>query len=75
MHAKEALDNSIKYFPELMNEKIENSILRHMFPLNKVPPKYKIAWIVTLADKWGSLDTIKNPSILISFLKPRNKRR
>ena len=29
----------------------ENIILRHMFPLNVVPPMCKEAWLVCLADK------------------------
>ena len=63
-HAKDALHNAHKYFPNLMNEKIDDIILRHMFPLNKVPPKYKEGWIVTLADKYVSLEVFKNPKFL-----------
>ena len=33
VHAKEALENTKKYFPELLNDRISNIILRHMFPL------------------------------------------
>ena len=63
-HAKDALMNAHKYFPNLMNEKIDNIILRHMFPLNKVPPKYKEGWIVTTVDKYISLEVFKNPKFL-----------
>lgn len=63
-HAKDALKNSYIYFPYLMNNKIDNIILRHMFPLNKVPPKYMESWIVTLADKYVSLEVFKDPKEL-----------
>ena len=60
VHAKEAHDNSYIFFPELMNDKIDNIILRHMFPLNKIPPKYLEGWIVTMADKYVSLEVFKD---------------
>lgn len=59
VHAEEARDNSYNYFSDLMNEKIDNIILRHMFPLNKIPPKYIEGWIVTVADKYVSLEVFK----------------
>ena len=62
VHASEARDNSYQYFPEYMNEKIENIIIRHMFPLNITPPKYIESWVVTIADKWVSCEVIFNPS-------------
>lgn len=64
VHARDALLNSHKYFPELMNEKIDNIILRHMFPLNKIPPKYKEGWIVSIVDKYISLEVFKNPKFI-----------
>ena len=60
-HAKNALYNSKKHFEEYMKPKIENAILRHMFPLNIRPPKYSTGWIVTLADKIVSLEVFKHP--------------
>lgn len=63
-HARDALLNAHKYFPHLMNEKIDDIILRHMFPLNKIPPKYKEGWIVTTVDKYISLEVMKNPKFL-----------
>lgn len=60
-HAREAKDNFNKFYSDMSNKRIENAILRHMFPLNITPPKYKEGWIVTLADK---IDTAKNmPSV------------
>lgn len=68
-HAANALKNAQKYFPEYMNPVIENSILRHMFPLNKVPPKYKIGFMLTLVDKYVSLEMFKEPESLIKTFK------
>ena len=51
VHAREALENSRKHFPHLMNDRVENIILRHMFPLTFVPPMRREAWLVCLADK------------------------
>lgn len=67
VHAKEALDNSRKYFPNYMDKKVENMILRHMFPLNIRPPRYKESWIVTFADKIVSLEAIKEPVFFLSL--------
>ena len=74
VHAKEALENSKKYFPELMNKRVENIILRHMFPLNITPPKYIEAWYVTFADKIVSLEVLRYPKcILLLFGKGGKK--
>lgn len=56
VHAGEALENSKKFFSHLMDKKIENIILRHMFPLNIIPPKYLESWIITIADKYVSME-------------------
>lgn len=72
-HAKEAVDNSYKHFPKLMNKKIENIILRHMFPLNKVPPKYLESWVITIVDKYVSCEVIKNPKIIPSLVGIKKK--
>ena len=61
-HANEALVNSQNYFPHLLNKKIENSIKRHMFPLNKIPPRYLESWIVTMSDKIVSLEVFLSPT-------------
>ena len=50
-HAREAMENYHKFFPNYIDTKIDNAILRHMFPLNIALPKYKESWIVTFADK------------------------
>lgn len=51
VHGRKAMENAYKYFPEIMNERMANTIHYHMFPLTVVPPKYKEGWIITLADK------------------------
>lgn len=68
VHARQAKMNANKYFPSLMNEKIDNMIERHMFPLNKVPPKYVESWIVTLADKYVSLEVFLHPTKLLLLI-------
>lgn len=52
-HPKSALKNAEYYFT--LNPKERNIILRHMWPLTVVPPKYKEAYIVCLIDKYCSL--------------------
>jgi uncharacterized membrane protein len=51
-HPGIALANSQKYFP--LNEIERDSILKHMWPLTVVPPKYKESFIVSFADKFLS---------------------
>ena len=62
VHASEALENSKNIFPHLINKKVANIIERHMFPLNKIPPRYAESWIVNLCDKYVSLEVIKEPT-------------
>ena len=73
IHAREALNNSRMNFSDKMNKKVENAILRHMFPLNIHPPRYWESWIVSLSDKYVSMDAIRNPRILASFFVRRKK--
>lgn len=63
-HARSALKNSKNHYEEYLNPKIENAILRHMFPLNLIPPKYATGFIVTFADKIASIDFILSPKSL-----------
>lgn len=48
-HPSLAKENAINYFG--INEKEQNIIESHMFPISNVVPKYKEAWIVSLCDK------------------------
>lgn len=61
VHAREALNNSKEHFNYLLNDKISNSIVRHMFPLNIKPPKYLEGWIITIVDKIVSMDVLLYP--------------
>lgn len=48
-HPSIAKQNAINYFG--INEKEQNIIESHMFPISNVAPKSKEAWIVTFSDK------------------------
>lgn len=63
VHAKEALDNSNIYFKNFLNDKTEDIIIKHMFPLNIKPPRYAESWIVTLVDKIVSLNVLAHPTV------------
>lgn len=67
-HAKEAYNNTVKYFGYLVNDKIKDIIVRHMFPLNPTPPKYLESWIVSFADKYVSLEIFKEPKKLYRYI-------
>ena len=56
-----------------MNKTIENIIERHMFPLNKIPPKYKEAWIVSMIDKYVSLEVFLQPKQMVRLIGIRLK--
>ena len=73
VHAREALENSRNTFPDLMNKKVENIILRHMFPLNITLPKYKESWIVSLMDKKCSFKILGHPKCYLKYLGIRRK--
>lgn len=65
VHAREALENSRVFFPNLLNARVEDIIVKHMFPLNIKLPKYKETWVVSLMDKKCSLNMLFN----LSFIK------
>lgn len=70
-HAENARVNALKYFPELMNPKIESMIKTHMFPLNKSVPKYRESWILTLVDKADSIDFLFHPLMLSKVVRKK----
>lgn len=71
-HAENALKNSRIYFKKYLNPCIENSIKRHMFPLNIIPPKYKEGLVLTMVDKMVSIDMITSKeSIAKTFINFR----
>ena len=74
-HAKQALENTKKCFPQYLNFRTQDIILRHMFPLNIVPPKYLESWIVSISDKIVSVELIKNKDMLLCLgIKKRSKK-
>lgn len=68
VHAAEALDNAILYFPEFVNARVSDIILRHMFPLNIHPPKYPESWVVTFVDKFVSLGVLGSGKELLKYI-------
>lgn len=62
----------VKAKTDFMLDKIEeNIILRHMFPLIPIPPFYREAWIVCIADKYCALEESIRP-FFNNFLLERN---
>lgn len=71
-HARNALENSRKYFGKYMNPIVEDCILKHMWPVNLRLPKYKEGLILTYVDKTMSLDMLTSPESLfktIAFMR------
>ena len=62
-HAGTALKNAKADFN--LNDVEENIIARHMFPLNPIPPRYKEAWLVCLADKYCAAVEVMQPLLLL----------
>ena len=52
-HPKCALDNALKLFD--LNDKEQDIILKHMWPLTIKLPKYKESYIITLVDKYCAI--------------------
>lgn len=52
-HPKTALENSKKLFN--LNKKEKDIILKHMWPVTIVPPKYLESYILTFADKYCAI--------------------
>jgi len=73
IHPKEALENSKSFFPTLIDKKTGNIIIRHMFPLTLIPPFYIESWIVTIIDKYVSLEIFKSPQNLPKYIGIRKK--
>lgn len=75
VHAKEARDNAYRYFSHLMNNRVEDMILKHMFPLNIKPPKYIGSWIITVSDKLVSLSIFRHPTKLPKYIGIKKRRK
>lgn len=65
------MDNAIRYFQ--IPEKEQNMILRHMWPLTPIPPKYKEGFVLLYADKFcGTAEVAgKIKHLLGPVLRPR----
>ena len=74
VHAREALENSKKLFPELIDKKVANIIKRHMFPLNFIPPFYYESWLICFVDKYCSLEVFKSPQEWYKYVGLKNKK-
>ncbi len=74
-HAADALDNAVKFFPEYINDRVSDIILRHMFPLNIYPPKYAEGWVVTFVDKKVSVGILKPDKNLLKYLGISKKKK
>lgn len=48
-HGLKAVENSSNYIT--LNSYQKDAIIKHMFPLYPIPPKYLEGWLLTLADK------------------------
>lgn len=72
-HAKDAYTNAKKYFPELMNSKVKDIIIKHMWPLNPTPPKYIESWVVSISDKLISMSIFYNVSELPTYIGIKKK--
>ena len=53
IHPKIALNNAEKLF--VLNKKERDIILKHMWPITLIPPKYIESFIITLVDKYCAL--------------------
>lgn len=54
-HGANAAKNYVKFFPHLEDERITDSIKKHMFPMTIIPPKYIEGYILTSVDKLNSI--------------------
>jgi uncharacterized membrane protein len=66
-HPKIALANANKHF--ILNDIEKDSIIKHMWPLTLVPPKYKESFIVSFADKY-----LASKEFVTNFNRNKNSR-
>lgn len=53
-HGKTAYENASKLFS--LNKKQKDIILKHMWPVTPIPPRYLESFIITLTDKYCALE-------------------
>ena len=68
VHARQAYENAKIFFPQLLNDKVSDSIIKHMFPLTVKPPRYLEGWIITMVDKYTALEIFKYPKQLYKYV-------
>lgn len=64
-HPKAAYENASEYFK--LNEKEKDIILKHMWPITIIPPKYLESYVITLVDKYCAIMES------VSYYKKNNK--
>ncbi|MGM0419753.1 MAG: HD family phosphohydrolase [Bacillota bacterium] len=70
-HPNAALRNANKYFD--LNKKEEDIIIKHMWPMTIIPPKYKESLVIIAADKYCAslevtkLDTFYQQNLLVEM--------
>lgn len=57
---------------ELKLNRIEKDIIiKHMFPLTPIPPRYLESWVVTYSDKYVSLvETLRGIPVKVGLVRP-----
>ena len=74
-HPKIAYENTKKYFPQVVDPKVRDVIVKHMFPFTILPPIYIEGWIVTFVDKYVSLTVFKDVKNLPKYVGIKGKRK
>ena len=59
-HPGTALRNAMRDYT--LNQREQNMIACHMFPLTPIPPQCREAWLVCLADKWCAAEETLRPA-------------
>ena len=52
-HPRTSLENATLYFD--LNKKEKDIILKHMWPLTVIPPKYPEGFVITITDKYSTI--------------------
>lgn len=57
---------------ELKLNRIEKDIIiKHMFPLTPIPPRYLESWVVTYSDKYVSIvETLRAIPVKVGLVRP-----
>lgn len=71
-HPRAAMKNAVSYFQ--ITKKEQNMILRHMWPLTPIPPKWKEGYVLLYADKFCSMSEViaEMRDRILLVLQPRH---